>query len=157
MGIDPGITSAYAILNTEGELLKLRSAKELSLNKLLAEITAEGKVLVIGTDVKHIPGLIEKFSARVGAKVIMPEEDMKVGFKERVTESYNPHNDHQRDALAAALHAFKEVQPALQKVDEALKRIGKEQLSDDMKILVLKGMNITNALEVLEKKKIQKL
>ncbi len=150
-GIDPGITTAYALLDVQGNLIKMRSSKELSFNRLLAEIIAEGKVLVIGTDVKHIPGLIEKFSARVSAKVLMPEEDMKVGFKERITKPYNPKDDHQRDALAAALHAFKEVQPTLQKVDEAMRRLGKEQLSEEVKILVLKGFTIGNALEALEK------
>ncbi len=151
VGIDPGITTAYALLDGKGNLLKMRSSKELSLNRLLAEVTAEGKVLVIGTDVKHIPGLIEKFSARVGAKIIVPEEDMKVGFKDRITKPYNPHDDHQRDALAAALHAFKEMNPTLQKVDEAMKRLGKEHLAAEVKLLVLKGFTITNALESLEK------
>ncbi len=151
VGIDPGITTAYAVLDVDGRILKLKSSKELSLNRLLAEITAEGKVLVIGTDVKHIPGLIEKFSARVGAKVIMPQEDMKVGFKERITESYKPRDDHQRDALAAALHAFREVQQTLQKVDEVLKQVGKEHLSAAVKVKVLQGSTIQNALDALEK------
>ncbi|MBS3145100.1 DUF460 domain-containing protein [Candidatus Woesearchaeota archaeon] len=150
VGIDPGITTAYAVLDVDGHVRKLKSSKELALNNLLAEITNEGKVLVIGTDVKHIPGLIEKFSAKVGAKVIVPEEDMKVGFKERITEMYNPRDDHQRDALAAALHAFKEVQPMLQKVDETLKRIGKEHLSIEVKLRALKGYTIGNALAFLE-------
>ncbi len=152
VGIDPGITSAYALLDVQGKVVKLKSSKELNINVLVSEITAEGKVLVIGTDVKHIPGLIEKFSARVSAKVIMPDEDMKVGFKERITQSYNPHDDHQRDALAAALHAFKEVQPMLQKVDETLKRLGKEHLSAEVKVRVLKGSTIANALASLEEK-----
>lgn len=152
VGIDPGITTAYAVLDVDGSVVKLKSSKELNLNNLLAEITAEGRVLVIGTDVKHIPGLIEKFSARVSAKVIIPEEDMKVGFKERITEQYKPHDDHQRDALAAALHAFKEVQPMLQKVDDALKRLGKEHLSAEVKIRVLRGFTIANALASLEQK-----
>ena len=76
VGIDPGVTTAYAVLDVDGHVRKLKSSKELALNNLLAEITNEGKVLVIGTDVKHIPGLIEKFSAKVGAKVIVPEEEV---------------------------------------------------------------------------------
>ncbi|HLC72633.1 MAG TPA: DUF460 domain-containing protein [Candidatus Nanoarchaeia archaeon] len=150
VGIDPGITTAYAVLDSKGNIRKLKSSKELALNNLLAEVTDEGKVLVIGTDVKHIPGLIEKFSAKVGAKVVMPEEDMKVGFKERITKEYNPRDDHQRDALAAALYAFKEVKPALQKVDDTLKRIGKEHLSREVKVKVLEGCTIGNALASLE-------
>lgn len=150
VGIDPGITTAYAILDVNGHIRKLKSSKDLALNNLLAEITNEGKVIVIGADVKHVPGLIEKFSAKVGAKVMLPEEDMKVGFKERITKEYNPRDDHQRDALAAALCAFKEVHPTLQKIDETLKRLGKEHLSAEVKIKVLNGFTIGNALAALE-------
>ena len=150
VGIDPGITTAYAILDVDGHVRKLKSSKELALNNLLSEITNEGKVIVIGADVKHMSGLIEKFSAKVGAKVMLPEEDMKVGFKERITKEYHPRDDHQRDALAAALQAYKEIQPRLQKVDEVLKRVGKEHLSAEVKIKVLNGFTIGNALAALE-------
>ncbi|MBI1972685.1 DUF460 domain-containing protein [Candidatus Woesearchaeota archaeon] len=152
IGIDPGITTAYAVLDAEGNLLKLKSSKSLNLRTLLAEITAEGKVLVIGTDVRHIPGLIEKFAARVGAKVIAPEEDMKVGFKARLTEPYKTRDDHQRDALAAAIHAFREVRPTFLKIDQTLKELGKEHLSNDIKILVLQGHNIAEAVASFKKK-----
>ena len=151
IGIDPGMTSAYAVLSLEGKLLKLKSSKELHLRTLLQEITATGKVIAIGSDVKHAPGLIEKFSARVSAKMILPEEDMKVGFKERVTEQYKPRDDHQRDALAAALHAYTQLRPALLKVDQALKEIGKEHLADDVKTAVVQGKSIAQALTLLEK------
>ena len=153
VGIDPGITTAYAILDVDGHIRKLKSSKELALNNLLAEITNEGKVLVIGADVKRIPGLIEKFSAKVGAKVILPEEDMKVGFKERLTKDFRCKDAHQRDALIGALHAYSEIRPLIEKVNVFLKREGKEHLSYEVMILALRGTPLRTAIALLEEEK----
>lgn len=155
VGIDPGITTAYAVLDIDGKPIKLKSSKNLNLSKLLLEITSAGKVMVVGTDVKHNPNLIEKFATKLSTKIITPKEDMKIGFKKRITKEFRPRDDHQRDALAAALNAFKEIRPLLLKVDRTLKREGKEHLISEVKELVLKGHTISNALESFEKKTIE--
>ena len=38
VGIDPGITTAYAVLDIEGSLIHLKSSKQLDLNHLISEI-----------------------------------------------------------------------------------------------------------------------
>lgn len=153
VGIDPGITTAYAVLNLDGRVLKLKSARDLYLSRLLEEITAVGKVLIVGTDVHYNPGLIEKFAARVGAKILSPKEDMKIGLKERMTSFYKPRDDHQRDALAAALQALKRVQPLFEKVNVTLREQGKEHLVDQVKEIVIRdNANIAQAIAALEEK-----
>ncbi|MEK6903386.1 MAG: DUF460 domain-containing protein [Nanoarchaeota archaeon] len=153
VGIDPGITTAYAVLNLDGQILRLKSAKDLHLSKLLEEITVVGKVIIVGTDVHYNPGLIEKFAARVGAKILSPHDDMKVGLKERMTAFYKPRDDHQRDALAAALQALKQVQPLFEKVNVTLREQGKEHLADQVKEIIIRdNHNIAQAIAILEEK-----
>lgn len=152
VGIDPGITAAYAALNTKGELIKLKSGKHLNLNTILQEITQAGKVIAVGTDVKHSPKFVEKFCSRLNARLIPPKEDMKIGFKKRYTQSFRCDNDHQRDALAGALYAYRELEPLLKKINVFLKKEGKEHLKYDTTILAVRGMAIKDAVNSLEKK-----
>lgn len=79
---------------------------------------------------------------------------MKVGLKERMTANIKTNDDHQRDALAAALFAYNELRPVLQKVELRLKEEGKEHRSNDVKELVMQGASIVDALEQIEKKAI---
>lgn len=152
-GIDPGVTAAYAALNTKGELMKLKSGKHLNLSTILTELAQAGRVIVVGTDVKYSPRFVEKFCSRLGAKLVAPKEDMKIGYKKRLTEMHRYNDDHQRDALAAALFAYQEMKPLFKKIDFFLKKEGKEHLSHHMKLLASQGMSIADALHHLEDKK----
>ena len=77
VGIDPGTTTAYAVLDLNGNVVSLKSAKNLGINALLAEIIQLGKIVAIGTDKAKIPSLVEDFSAKTGARIIYPKEDLK--------------------------------------------------------------------------------
>ena len=153
VGIDPGMTAAYAALTTKGKLVKLKSSKHLTLSSIIAELTSEGHVIAVGTDVKYSPKLVEKFCARLSAKLLAPDEDLKIGFKTRLTENFRYHDDHQRDALASAIFAYNELNPLLKKIEHTLKKEGKEHLDYNVKLLVMKGMSISDAIHHLEEKK----
>src|SRR3989338_2158424 len=157
VGIDPGITTAYAILDLKGTLLNLKSSKLLTLYIMIEEIVEVGKVVVVGTDVKYSPHYIEKFAAKLNAKLIHPKEDIPVGFKTRITKEFKVRDAHQRDALTAALLAWKEIESLVKKVGEILKEEGKEHLFDEVLQLALKGMNIADAVKTLEIKPQKKL
>lgn len=153
VGIDPGVTTAYAALNIDGKLIRLKSAKSLHLSQVLHELSEAGKVIAVGTDVKHSPKFVEKFCSRLNAKLIAPAEDMKVGFKERLTKDFRCKDAHQRDALIGALHAYGEIRPLIEKVNVFLKREGKEHLSYEVMILALRGTPLRTAIELLEEEK----
>ncbi|MEK6840180.1 MAG: DUF460 domain-containing protein, partial [Nanoarchaeota archaeon] len=129
------------------------SENNLNLNTIVTELVQAGKIIAVGTDVKYSPKFVDKFCSRLGAKLIVPNEDMKVGYKVRLTENFHHHDDHQRDALAGALHAYHELHPLLKKIELCLKREGKEHLSIDVTLLAIKGMPITEAVRLLEEKK----
>ena len=106
-GIDPGTTTAFAVLDIEGNLLHLVSSKQFDLNRLISEAIKFGKVVLVGTDKMKIPGLVGSFAAKLGARVIGPEEDLKVEEKRRMTGSFNFDDEHQADALGSALFAYR--------------------------------------------------
>jgi len=155
LGIDPGTTLAYAILDLQGNVLKINSSKQLDLNSLTTNVFHIGKPLIIGTDVNPTPKLIEKFAAETGSKIISPRESLKVFQKKELTKNYSCANDHESDALAAAILAFKKIRALLKKINIYLGKHNKESLEREVTQLVLsKGMSISEAVASLEKKEI---
>jgi len=151
-GIDPGTTTGYAILDINGRLVKKDSSKQLDLNNIISKITNYGKVIAVGTDKKKIPSFIEKFAVKTGAKIILPKEDLKVMDKKETTAKYNAKNDHEMDALASALFAFKELRTLLKKVDVFARNHKKEHYSEKIKeIVISKDVSINSALNIIEK------
>jgi len=151
-GIDPGTTIGYAILDINSSLIKAGSSKQLDLNNIISKITNYGKVIAVGTDKKKIPSFIEKFAVKTGARIISPKEDLKVIDKKETTKKYKTKNNHEMDALASALFAFKELRPLLKKVDVFARNHKKEHYSEKIKdIVISKDISINSALNIIEK------
>lgn len=155
VGIDPGTTLAYAVLDLNGNVVRVSSSKQLDLNSLTANIFYLGKPLIVATDVNPVPQLIEKFAAQTGSRIIGPKQSLKVDQKKELTKDYSCANDHESDALAAAILAFKKVRALLRKISLYLKRYGKEGLKREVVQTVFsKGLSISDAVTSLEKKEI---
>src|SRR3989338_8964140 len=99
IGIDPGTTLGYAILNADKKILEINSSKELSISSLIKKCNELGKPLVVGTDKKKNPHFVSKFAAQFNAKIVSPKEDLSVNEKNKLTQDYKL-NNHERDALA---------------------------------------------------------
>ena len=146
VGVDPGTTTGYAVLDTAGKVLKMRSSKQLDLNSVVEEVVQLGSVLAIGTDKQKCPQLIEKIAAKTGAKVIQPSYDLPVAEKDSMTHGFTG-NQHEKDSLAAALYAYKELEPLLNRIEKALAQEGKHELLREVtRTVVMDGINIKNAL-----------
>lgn len=153
VGIDPGITTAYAALDIEGSILKLNSSKQLELNRIISETIELGKVLIVGTDKAKAPNLVETFATKLGARLIIPEEDLKVEEKRRMTINYNFGDGHQGDALASALFAHRQIKPLLDKIDNFAKQCKKQDIKNEIKELVItKRISIKGAASLIEGK-----
>lgn len=154
VGIDPGTTLAYAILDLDGNVIRVSSSKQMDINSLTASIFYLGKPLIVATDVNPVPKFVEKFAAQTGSKVIGPEQNLKVEHKKEITKEYYFANDHEQDALAAAILAFKKIRALLDKVSFYLKKCDKEDLKREVVQLVFsKGLSISDAIASLEKKR----
>ncbi|MEM4263907.1 MAG: DUF460 domain-containing protein [Candidatus Woesearchaeota archaeon] len=150
VGIDPGTTVGYTILDLNGKPIMIDSAKELDLDTIVAKITAVGIPLAVGCDKAKVPGFIDDFATKTGAKLFWPKEDMKVEEKREITKGFSCKNNHESDALASALLAFRKIEGLLRRIDKFL--IGKNKIehSDRLKELVVKkGINIAGAFEML--------
>ncbi len=153
LGIDPGITTAYAILNIKGEILRLKSSRTITLNQIIYEVSQVGKVILLGCDVKYPPEYSKKLATKLNAKLVAPDNDLKVGFKERLTSDFKTNDSHQRDSLAAALYAYSEHFQILKRINEHLKAEGKEHISDRVReLVILESLSIHDAIEKLEEK-----
>lgn len=153
IGIDPGITTAYSVLDIEGRLMKANSSKNLDLNQLISEIIKIGKVILVGTDKSKIPNLVYMFATKIGARIAAPSEDLKVDEKRKMVLGFNVGDDHQADALAAALYAYKASKPLLDKIDSYAKDCKKAEVKDRIKELVItKKISIKSAAAIIEEK-----
>lgn len=152
IGIDPGTTLGYAILDIDGRLIKLNSSKNINLSHLISTTINEGYIAVVSTDKKNVPFFVESFATKVGARIVHPKQDLLVKEKRKLTNNYKTKDYHQMDALASSLFAFKELKPLLRKINVFVKNHKKEKIKNEIKKLVLlKGMSIRDAVELIEK------
>ena len=151
VGIDPGTTAAYAVLELDGNVLAVRSSKHLGLNRLIEETTGIGTPLIVGTDRKKCPGMINRYAAKTGAVKAVPEYDVPETEKNAMTREFSAGNSHQKDALAAALVAYRQYKPLLKRVDKTLRKEGKEAASERVKSVVIsRKISIKKALALIQ-------
>jgi predicted RNase H-like nuclease (RuvC/YqgF family) len=153
VGIDPGTTLGYAVLDIGRNLLKVSSSKMLDISILTSELMSHGRVLIIGCDKKRIPDFVDKMATRLGARIISPDEDMLVQDKRSITSSLPFRNDHEMDALASALFAYKKIHPLINDINDYLEKISKPALKHRLiEIMLLNPeFNMKNIIEMLEK------
>ncbi len=154
LGIDPGSTIGFAVLDLDGKLVKIDSLRNCDLNKAVSKIRGLGKIIAVGTDVKPAPKFVDKFASNFGAKIIEPKDDLQLKYKHKVTKEFLKNkkikvkNKHELDALAAALIAFKHYQPLFNKIDNHLNQINKNYLNKKIKNTVLtKEIPIKKAID----------
>ncbi|MEM3374705.1 MAG: DUF460 domain-containing protein [Candidatus Woesearchaeota archaeon] len=157
VGIDPGTTSAFAILSFDFKVLKVKSKKNYSFPSLIYDIYKFGLPIIVATDKKDIPSFIKEFSQKTGAKIYNPKYDTKKGEKHSIVKEKGfldyCKNTHETDALASALFAYREYYPIIRKIKNYVEENKKHNLKDLLIIKVLnEDKNITKAVNELEKK-----
>ncbi len=152
VGIDPGTTTAFSIMDVDGNLLKTASYKNLGLSALISTIMPYGDIVLVGTDKKNCPKLIENFAVKTGARIVKPRQDILVSEKKELINKIKTRNSHEADSLASAIFAYKEFYPLFKKIDIFLKKNNKAYLSNKIKKIVLtKGLSIKDSLKLVEK------
>ncbi|MFH1054149.1 MAG: DUF460 domain-containing protein [Candidatus Woesearchaeota archaeon] len=153
VGVDPGTTLGYAVLDLDRKLLRVGSSKFLNISKLTSELILLGKPLVIACDKKKVPDFVHRLAIRVGARVVSPREDLLVKDKKSFVKGIMLRNDHEKDALASAVFAIKKISPVLQSIDEVIVKENKLHLKDSLREIIIPNpdLNIKNIIEILEK------
>jgi predicted RNase H-like nuclease (RuvC/YqgF family) len=154
LGVDPGTTAAYCLLSLRGKVKSLRSKKGFTRADIIREVYEIGIPVMVASDVPSIPHFVEKIASTVNATTYTPNKPIPVANKQELAREYasevKVRNAHERDALTAAVYAYKNVLPKLQQIDRMVRE---EELQIDrnhLKALVLKGTPINEALARLE-------
>ena len=152
VGIDPGTTLGYAIINIHGDILKISSSKSYNMSRLISEIVEVGKVLAVGCDKKKPPEFVQRFAVKTGGRLFRPDDDMPVLEKKQLTKNIKVKNLHEQDALASALFAYQKIQPMIKKVRKAVKDNNKHSLEEQVLEAVIKNEeSISRVIERIEK------
>ncbi len=106
VGIDPGTTTAVAVLDLDGAVLDVWSSRTADTATVIEWIIEHGRPVVIAADVEPMPETVEKIRRSFDAAGWIPTRDLSVDRKLHRTRNEAYDNDHERDAMAAALFAF---------------------------------------------------
>jgi predicted RNase H-like nuclease (RuvC/YqgF family) len=116
VGIDPGTTTAVAIIGIDGELLDVLSTRTADTAAVIEWIVERGRPFVIAADVTPMPNTVEKIRRSFDATEWIPENDLPVDEKQHRTREAGYDNDHERDAMAAALFAHDEYESQFERI-----------------------------------------
>ena len=143
VGIDPGTTTAAAALDLDGNLLHLQSSRQMNMGDVIESLYRVGKPLIVASDVLEMPYSVEKIRRSFSAIAYTPKQDVSVETKIELTGPYQYANDHERDALSAALDAYRQYRHKFQNL---LKRIPPGHDLDEVRARVIRGQSLENVL-----------
>ena len=170
VGIDPGINTGVAILDLHGRLIHLSSRRDENKTKLARDILDHGSPMMIAMDVHPAPHTVRKIASSLGAAMWVPARSMMVSEKNKLIKLFKKEykeasaggraelklgDKHERDALAAALRAFKSQRTSFLKIEDSLRKQDAEGLLDYVVPLLMSGRseNVTNAVRMLRERR----
>jgi predicted RNase H-like nuclease (RuvC/YqgF family) len=106
VGVDPGTTTAVAIVGLDGEVLDVLSTRTADSAEVTEWIVERGRPVIVAADVTPMPSTVEKLRRSFDAAGWTPDRDLPVDVKQHRTREEGYDNDHERDAMAAAFGAF---------------------------------------------------
>lgn len=144
VGVDPGATTAVAVIDLNGNLIDVKSRKGWSTAEVVEYISSFGKPVVVATDKSSPPEYVQKIKAAFSAVLYTPKDDISVEKKKNLTSKYKLLNDHERDALAAAIDAFNSYRSKLRNVE---KRLPAGVDADKIKAEIIRGIPLKEFFE----------
>ncbi|MDY6931061.1 MAG: DUF460 domain-containing protein [Halobacteriota archaeon] len=147
VGLDPGTTTAVAIIGLNGELFELFSSRTTSILDIIRLIASFGHPLIVASDVTPTPSSVEKVKRAFDARLYNLATSLPVDEKIRLAKPFDYDNEHERDALAAALEAYKGYKNKFEQIE---KKTPDELDAREVKALVVRGLSIDSAISTLK-------
>ena len=144
VGIDPGTTVGIAVLSLDGDLLYLKSFRGISPDKVVKLIAEYGKPAVIASDVTPMPVSVEKIRRSFNAVPASPGIEVSAEEKIALGKTFGYSNDHERDALTAALLTYRSYKNIFTRIEKKAKVDSDLEL---LKLYVIRGDSIEDAIE----------
>ena len=153
IGVDPGHTIGLAALDLSGRPVRTAHIQQEGFGAALAELESWGTPSLIASDVRPAPELVLKLASAFNAALFVPErpwrEDDKRAVAAQMLDQFGliVQNVHERDALAAAVQAWRRHQNLLrQQIGSGLT----EDETSTLRHLLLQGVRQTAALEMIK-------
>jgi hypothetical protein len=148
VGVDPGTTTAFAVLDLNGHVLDIASSRSWGFSELVGLLIESGHPLIIATDKNPTPATVERIKRAFSAILYTPPSSLSVEQKLRDTKLYDYANEHERDALAAAIDAARSIKNKLENVE---RKTPPDLEVDELQMLVLRGHTFDSAVGLLKK------
>ena len=116
VGVDPGTTTAAAVVGLDGEVLDVLSTRTADTAAVIEWIIERGRPILVAADVTPMPETVEKIRRSFDAAGWTPDRDLPVDTKKHRTRAEGYDNDHERDATAAALAAYDDHEDQFERV-----------------------------------------
>jgi predicted RNase H-like nuclease (RuvC/YqgF family) len=143
IGVDPGTTLGYAILNDKGEFITSGSGKEFTMSELINSIISFGRPLVVGCDKNPPPWFAESLAVKLGAKLSFPKQDLLVSEKRELVRNYEVKlNAHEVDALASAVYALEKHRHFFAKIERFIEEKDKKEFEEAVKLIMVRNENL---------------
>jgi len=153
--LDAGTTVGVAILDLHGNIVDLTSKRSARKSDLIKYVLKFGKPLIVASDVNPMPKTIERLSSALGSRTYYPEVSLTNLDKEKIVDDFEEEikNSHQKDALAAAIKAFRSYHELFIRVEKSLG--DRKEMYDDVIKIVLKKKSdsISDVIKYLVKKR----
>jgi len=129
IGVDPGTTTAIAVLDTGGSLISLVSRKNMTRAEISRHLVGLGRPVMVAADRRPAPAAVERLAATFSARLVVPGENLSKKEKNLLARRFlrdreERPNQHERDALASALHAYNTIRPTMKRVEKRLRALG---------------------------------
>ncbi len=152
VGIDPGTTTAVAVLTLEGELRMVCSSRTISIPDVIEIISEQGRPLIIASDVYPVPNAVEKIRRAFNAVLGSPEDLLAIDEKIELAAPYSYANNHERDAIAAAVSVYRKNK---NKFEQIKKKLPSGIDAGEAIAQVVKGKSIDAVISGFTKKEIK--
>ncbi|NWF94664.1 MAG: DUF460 domain-containing protein [Candidatus Thorarchaeota archaeon] len=153
LGLDPGTTAAICLIDFEGEIQLLESRKGLTRADIIRKVYERGIPVIIATDTLPVPHMIRKIAATLDTEIYTPGKPVPVSEKQETAREFSHKvrisNAHERDALAAAVYAYRSLLPKLEQVDHHVRSQGLNIDRRHLKALVARGVQMNEAIGTL--------
>jgi len=154
VGIDPGIETGVAIVDLSLKQCYTFSSREFDKLSIINKVYAIGTPVLIATDKNPSPDTVKKIASILGLQLYVPQRSLTVKDKEELINwvlkrgiAIEIKTTHERDALAAALRAYKAFEKKLIEVERKIAELGLDVDVDDIKLQILKGKTVNEAIE----------
>ncbi|MDD1728446.1 MAG: DUF460 domain-containing protein [Methanospirillum sp.] len=150
VGIDPGTTVGIAALDLNGKLMKVHSSRQMNMGDVIEFLYGIGKPVLIASDVSPMPFTVEKIRRAFQAVAYIPKQDISVETKYELAGKFTYANDHERDALTAAIEASRFWK---HKFANVFKRVPSGVDMDEVRAGIIRGQSLEQILAAIKGEK----